>query len=311
LIVVFGALNIDVMMPVDKFPESGETVLCSEEYITRPGGKGSNQAIAAVKSDAKVAVIGKIGDDSFGRRSQRNLKRYSILTAGLGISEKPTGCSTIIVDKRGRNIVMTAPGANSETSADQIPDEILNKKNILLATLELNIEQTIKVLSKATENSCTTILNASPAGNINSEILSYVDYLIVNEIEAKQVADILNLEEKENPTIIAKELSDAFDLSPIVTLEEKGAVACRDGVLYTIPPLDIEEVVDSTGAGDAFCGVFAACLQKNMTWIDSMHYASAAAGISCLGFGAQNSIPSFEEIEERLHEVAPPEVIEI
>ena len=309
MIVIFGALNVDIMMPVKSFPEGGETVLCSRDYVTRPGGKGSNQAIAAIKSEAKVAVIGKIGDDSFGRRSQRNLKKQGVLTAGLGVSDRPTGCSTIVVDKDGHNIVMTASGANLETSSDQVPDEILTDKNILMATLELNREQTKDVLRRAKIGGCTTILNASPINEIDKEILFSIDYLIANEIEARKIARLLNLEERVKAKAIAKTLSDDFDLSAIITLEERGAIACRDGVLYQIPALNLAETVDSTGAGDTFCGIFAACLQKNMSWINSMHYASAGAGISCMGFGAQNSIPSFEEIEEKLSQVKPPEAI--
>lgn len=309
MIVIFGALNIDVMMHVENFPVGGETVVCSNDYITRTGGKGSNQAVAAARSDAKVAVVGKLGDDSFGRRSQRNLKKHGVLTVGLGISERPTGCSTIIVDGNGHNLVMTAPGANLETSSDQVPDEILTEANILLSTLELDKDQTKDVLYRAKDKGCTAILNASPINEVDTEIFSNVDYLIANEGEPQKIARLLNLEERRNATMIVKELSDKFGFSAIITLEERGSVACRDGVLYKVPALNIDEVIDSTGAGDAFCGIFAACLQKNMSWIDSMHYASAGAGISCLGFGAQKSIPTFEDIEERLSEVQPPQTM--
>lgn len=311
MIVVFGALNIDVMMSVKEFPQFGETVLCDSDYATRSGGKGANQAVAAARADAKVAMIGKVGDDSFGRRAVRNLKQQSVLTAGIGMSDRPTGCSTISVDENGHNMVITAAGANLSTTSDQVPDEILNEGNILLASLELDHNETYSVLKRAKEHGCVTVLNASPSKKIKKDLLNHVDYMIINEVEALQIANLFDMNDK-TPTAIARELAHRFDLTCIVTLEAEGAIACRDGVLYTIPPLDIkDELEDSTGAGDCFCGVFAACLQKNMPWIESLHYASAAAGLSCTGFGAQESMPTFDDIVERLHEVKPPEKIDL
>src|SRR5690606_12856858 len=110
MIVIFGSLNIDIVMPVGNFAKPGETVLCTTDYLSRPGGKGSNQAVAAARAGAKVAFVGKVGDDAFGRRSVNNLKNYSIWATGVGISERPTGCATIAVDMTGANFVMVAPG---------------------------------------------------------------------------------------------------------------------------------------------------------------------------------------------------------
>lgn len=310
MIVVLGALNIDVMMTVGNFPKFGETVLCTDDYISRPGGKGSNQAVAAAKADAKVAMIGKVGDDSFGRRSVKNLKSSGIWTSGIGMSEsRPTGCSAVLVDSTGHNMVIAALGANLEVTADQVPDEILTEKNILLASLETVYEETFDVFKRARLNRCTTILNASPANNIEEEILYNVDYLIINEIESQQIAEKLRIM-GTGAGELARKFSDQFTLTCIITLEEKGAIAASKGVLYTIPTLGAA-VVDSTGAGDTFCGVFAACLQKGIGWVESMHYASAGAGLSCLGLGAQDAIPTMDDIKERLKDVRPPQKLDI
>ncbi len=308
MIIVFGSLNIDIITPVDNFPVQGETVVCSSDYISRPGGKGANQAVAAARAGAKVAIVGKIGDDSFGRRSIKNLKRHGILTAGIGISDRPTGCATIAVNAKGKSFVVSSSGANREASEEQLPAEILGEKNILLTELELNVDDTLSVLKRARENGATNILNASPSKSASLEILKNVDYMIVNEVEALQIATKFKID-KTNPLDLVQEFSKMADLTCIITLEEKGAIACRNSVIYQIPPLDIT-AVDSTGAGDCFCGVFAACLEKGFDWLKATHYASAGAGLSCLGLSAQQAMPDFETIESKIHETpAPKEMV--
>lgn len=299
------------MMMIESFPQFGETVSCKDDYISRPGGKGSNQAVAAAKSDAKVAMIGKVGDDSFGRRAVKNLKASGIWTSGVGRSEdRPTGCSTVLVNAKGHNMVVTALGSNLQVTSDQVPDEILTEKNVLLASLEIEFKETFDVIKRARLNRCTTILNASPVNNIDEELLYNVDYMILNEIESRQIADKLGIALGTVAELV-RSFADKFNLTCIITLEEKGAIAASKGVIYNVSPLAGIEVVDSTGAGDTFCGVFAACLQKGMGWVEAVHYASAGAGLSCMGLGAQDAIPTFDDIKERLQDVRPPERLDI
>ncbi len=304
MIIVFGSLSVDMITPVDRFPEQGETVLCTHDYISRPGGKGSNQAVAAARAGAKVAMVGKVGDDSFGRRSVRNLKQHGILTAGIAMADRPTGCSTIAVNSKGKSFVINAPGANKDVSGDQLPEEILGNKNILLTELELDMDETLSVLKRAKKNGAIKILNASPAKNASLEIFEQVEYMIVNHVESVQIAEKFKID-KTDPLDLAQEFSKMADLTCIITMEEKGAIACKNEILYTVPPLDIE-VVDATGAGDCFCGVFAACLEKGFDWLKACHYASAGAGLSCLGLSAQQAIPDFDDIESKIKETPEP-----
>jgi len=308
MIVVFGSLNINMTMPVDNFPNPGETIQCYKDYKSLPGGKGSNQAVAAARANAKVALVGKVGDDSFGRRSTKNLKNHGIWASGIGISDHPTGCSMVVVNNEGKNIVVTAPGANLDSTADQVPDEILTSKNILLAQLETDPTETFEVLAKAKRNGAITILNPSPAENLPKASLKNIDFLIVNEVEAIQLAENFKLENKD-PNFLAKAISKMGDLFCIITLEDKGAIAAKGDVLYMIPTLKVEPI-DTTGAGDCFCGVFAACLQEGFDWLKAMHYASAGAALSCLGLGAQKSMPLMEDIEEKLDSLNPPNKID-
>jgi ribokinase len=305
MIIVFGSLDIDMVMPVGHFPRPGERVLCVADYLSHPGGKGSNQAVAAARGGAKVAVVGKVGDDSFGRRCINNLKNQSIWASGIGTSDgRPTGCATIAVDSNGANISIVAPGANLEATSDQVPDEVFTPRNIVLAQLEVPLKETFSVLQRARSGGAITILNASPAGNITREGLKNIDYLIVNEVEAHQFAQNLGVAETD-PRLIAKAIAQMGKLTCIITLESKGSVAVRGDETYVVGTLKIE-AVDTTGAGDTFCGVFAACLQAGYDWLRAMHYAGVGAALSCLGLGAQESMPFMEEIEHHIAKVPPP-----
>jgi len=308
MIIVFGSMNIDLIMPVDAFPKTGETVLCTADYLSREGGKGANQAVAAARAGAKVAMAGKVGDDAFGRRSVNNLKTQGIWTTAIGISDRPTGCATIAVNMKGANIIMAAPGANMDATNDQLPDEIFTNKNIVLTQLEASPKETLIVLDRARRKGCTTILNASPAGMIPAGDLPTVDYIIVNEIEAQQLSAGLGLK-SDDAAEMAKALARHTNATCIITMEENGAIACRAGSLFKVGSLPVE-VVDTTGAGDAFCGIFAASLQAGHNWLVSMHHASVGAGLACLGLGAQSGLPAFEDIEANLSRLPMPVKVE-
>jgi ribokinase len=310
MIIVFGSLNIDMVMQVDHFPTAGETVLCPNDYLSRAGGKGANQAVAAVRAGGKVAMVGKVGDDSFGRRSINNLKRQSILTAGIGISERPTGCAMIAVNGLGHNQVITAPSANIDTTSDQIPDEILTPRNTVLTQLEVHPLETASVLSRAKRGGARTILNASPISSrhkLTLEVLQNVDYLIVNEVESRQLAEHLHIHEDDHVKR-ARALSEKAQLTAIITLEDKGAVAATPKETWQVNALKIEPL-DTTGAGDTFCGIFASCLEAGFDVPASLHRASVGASMSCLGIGAQEAMPFMEEILAEMTKVAAPQLI--
>jgi ribokinase len=305
MIIVFGSLDIDMIMPVGHFPKPGETVQCTADYLSHPGGKGANQAVAAARGGAKVAVVGKVGDDSFGRRCVNNLKNQSIWASGIGISDnRPTGCATIAVDSSGTNLSIVAPGANLETTSDQVPDEVCIPKNMVLAQLAVPPKETFSVLARAHVGGAVTILNASPAGKMTREGLKNIDYLIVNEVEAHQLAHNLGITETD-PRLIAKAIAQMGKLACIITLESKGSVAVKGDDTYVVGTLKVD-AVDTTGAGDTFCGIFAACLQAGYDWLKAMHYAGVGAALSCLGMGAQESMPFLEDIQPYISKVPPP-----
>jgi len=305
LIIVFGALNVDIVMPVKAFPKPGETTV-SEDYISRSGGKGSNQAMAAVRAGVKTAMVGKVGDDAFGRRSLNNLKSQSVLGTGIAISERPTGCATIWVDQAGENMVVVSAGANLDASAQQIPDEILTERNTILTQLEVPHEETYDLLRRAGENGCRTVLNASPmTERIPVDVLKILDVLIVNDVEAKQLAHYHKLTAKTLEGIARELVQQGDNLTCIVTMGAKGALAVTPEEEWVVPSIKID-VVDTTGAGDCFCGVFAAALEDGHNLSLSLQRASVAAGLSCRVLGAQAGMPFDEEITAHLGDLSAP-----
>ena len=306
MIIVFGSLNMDFSVRLDRLPAPGETVL-SSDYNLNPGGKGANQALAACRTGAKVCIIGKVGDDGYGRSITDALKRDGVITSGVGKSEiHPTGTAVTARDPSGQKQITILSGANVDVSADQIPDEILVPSNFLLMQMELPLEQTLTVLSRAKARGCTTILNLAPAVAIPKQAIGLLDYLIVNSIEARQIAEKLNLKQENNAAKVAHSLAVEGQLTCVMTLGKAGAVAVtKDGEAWGVPTLQVDQslVVDVNGAGDAYCGTFAAALHDKKPLAEAMRRATVAATLCCFKQGAQPSLPYLDEIEEKLHEL--------
>ncbi len=303
MIIVFGSLNIDMVMSVKKFPKVGETIV-SDKYETSPGGKGSNQAVASARFGAKTVMIGMVGDDGFGRRATYNLKKQMILGTGVGTSDRATGCASILVNDKGENQVIVAPGANLDVASNQIPDEILIAGNVLITQMEVNLSETWDVIKRAHQHNTITILNASPVTSIPPEVLDDLDYIIVNNHEVMQLADELKIK-AEDERQAAIEIAKRGKLTCIVTLEEAGSIAATSTGIWSVKAMDVTPV-DTTGAGDSFCGVFAAAIGKGLGISEALHLASIGAGISCLGYGAQGSVPYIEQIEDNLDKLEKP-----
>lgn len=298
MLIVFGSINLDVTYHVKKLPKPGETVI-SDNFLIGPGGKGANQALAAARMGAKTAIVAKVGDDASGMRVLNNLKKNEVMTSGVAkADELPTGTATIIVDKKGENQIIYSPGANAEASAEQLPGEILNDKNILLVQMELPLEQTVIGIKNARDNGAKVICNMAPVQKLPAVVLKILDYLILNEQEAVDCLQIMKLKADKNPTNQAMTLAKEGNLTCIITLGEKGCVAVTpDEKIVSIQPPAVENTVDTTGAGDCFCGTFAACLHEGMDLKNSLNYATTAATLSCTRPGAQNSYPFLDEIQ--------------
>jgi ribokinase len=304
MIIVFGSINMDVSIRVRSFPAPGETVL-SPDYMMSPGGKGANQALACARGGAKTALIGRIGDDAIGTKILNGLRRNEVMTSGVSVSEVlPTGLAVVMLDSSGENQIVVASGANADVRADQIPDEILKPGNIVLLQMELPLQENLTLMERAKTHGAMVLLNAAPALRFPHNMLEFVDYLIVNEHEARHVAEITVAPSADQDlTIVAKTLAEHVHLGCIITLGAKGAVAAlKQGKFMRVPalPLAPDKIVDTTGAGDCFCGTLAAALHDKMPIEAALRRASVAAGLACTKPGAQESYPYLADIEEIL-----------
>jgi ribokinase len=300
MIIVFGSINMDMFIDSDRMPEVGETVVCPS-YETSPGGKGANQALAALRAGAKVALVGRSGDDGMGTRIVTNLRREGVMTSGVAQSSQPTGCAIILRGPHGENRIIVASGANAEVSADQVPDEILKPGNVVLMQMETPPEENWKLLERAKKLGAMTILNAAPARPIPKEVFPLIDVLIINEIEARQLTGQMDIKADTDVLKQAAALSSAGPLTCIITLGAKGSVAwTKENKPFHVPALKIDEVVDTTGAGDAWCGTLATALYQGIPLEDAMKRASVAASLSCMKKGAHESFPYLGDIEDNL-----------
>lgn len=306
MIVVFGSLNIDLVLRVERLPQPGETVK-SPLYDWFPGGKGANQAIAAARASGtgKVAMVGKVGDDGFGTRCLNNLKKEGINVSGIGLSALPTGCATVTVDRAGENQIVVAAGANGEAAADQVPNEILGEGNVVLMQMEVKPDENWALIQRAAAKGATTILNLAPALAVPKYALEALDYLIVNQIEARQIAEKLDLHIEDDAMKLAHALAKNCNLTCIITIGSKGSVAAKDNQGWRMPAMQLAEIVDTTGSGDAFCGAFAAAIHAKKPIQEALRRASIAGSLACTKIGAQAGLPHDVDIEAHLEQLPP------
>lgn len=300
MIVVFGSINMDINMRVREFPRAGETVL-APTYEMTPGGKGANQALACARGGAKTAIVGKVGDDGMGTRILNNLRRNEVMTSGVATSDfYPTGLAMVTTDMKGENHITVASGANADVSAVQVPDEILKPGNILLLQMEVPLQENYLLMERAKRLGATIVLNLAPAFHIPQKVIDLVDYLIVNELEAHAIAETLGVGNKDL-MIVAKALSTQGKLDCIVTLGAGGSIAMtQKGAGWRVPAMELKDIVDTTGAGDCYCGTLAAAIHNKLALGSAMRRASIASSLACLKRGAQESYPFISEVEEVL-----------
>lgn len=306
MIIVFGSISMDMNIPVGHLPKPGETVL-GETYLMSPGGKGANQALAAARLEVKVALGGKVGDDGMGLRALHSLRRAAVMTSGVGESpDFPTGCAVITRDAKGNNQMVVAAGANATVTDDQIPDEILKPGNIVMVQMELPLEQTERLIRRAKHGGAKIILNLSPVRHIAEDALKMVDILIMNEFEAEQARELFGLHGVQARAALAIALARLTAGTCVITLGEDGSIAAgHDGKIIAVPSLEITDVVDTAGAGDAYCGTMAARLHDGKPLADAMRWAAVAGSLACREAGTQESFVYRADIEEHLKDLPP------
>lgn len=303
MLVVFGSLNVDMVMAVQEMPRPGDTILCNNYHLSA-GGKGANQAVAAVKAGAAVRLFGAIGSDEFGRFSKNALKNVSLSTSDLLETTTPTGCAMICVDSKGENMITVASGANLYADSSLIADDLLGPDTTILLQMEVPADQNWALIERARAKGAMVILNSAPARSIPDDILRSLSVLVMNQIEATVLALDLGFD-VISPTIAARRIAAKYGIICIVTLGGDGAFAATTDGAWSVPAMDIQ-AVDTTGAGDAFCGVLAASLDQKMPLDQALRRAAVASGLACLIGGAGPSMPDHAYIDKNITKVPAP-----
>jgi|TARA_R110000744_G_scaffold68635_1_gene139600 ribokinase len=294
VIVVFGSVNIDIEMRVQRLPRPGETLL-TRDYLMTPGGKGANQALAAARGGAEVHLIGMVGNDNFGSFALDLLNEQGVDVANVGEAvDQHTGCATIWVDDSGENSIIVGAGANMATTASQVPDAVLNESTVLLMQMEVSPTENWALVKRAKAQGARILLNVAPAAMVPEEILKAVDYLVVNELEGQTVAKEVGLG-VEQATRVPRALASRYGLTCILTLGGAGLLCFGADGGWSIPSLPVA-AIDTTAAGDAFVGNLAVALDQGMDIEQALRWGSVGAGLSCTKEGAQSAMPHHDDV---------------
>lgn len=297
MIVVFGSLNADFFLNVRSFPKPGETVLTPCAAV-KAGGKGANQAAAAAKAGGVVKMVGAVGADEIAKVPLTALKAAGVDCSFVQTANQSTGMAMIMVDETAENSIVVASGANMSASSAAVPDSLLLPETVVVMQMEVPPAENFALLKRAKAKGAKTVLNVAPAREVPAEALRNVDYLIVNEIEAETIVGRTG----QSPEQTALALSEKTGGACLMTLGKKGVAAAANGRVFSVASLPVKPV-DTTGAGDAFVGIFAAGIDAGLPFAESVRRACCGAALACLKTGAQESLPSSREIDARLKEI--------
>jgi len=292
VIVVFGSINLDLVAHVARLPRPGET-LAGESFAVHPGGKGANQALAARRAGADVALVGTVGDDPFATAALRLLDKSAMDLTHVRRVDAPTGVALIHVDSRGENSITVVAGANARADPASVPDSLLSSGTTLLMQLEVPLPAIEALALRARARGARVILNAAPYRALPLSLFALIDVFVVNEIEAASMAAFLGA--APAPESFATEFSRRFGCATVVTMGAAGALAAVGKTLFRAPA-PVLHVVDTTGAGDAFTGVLAATFHSGMPWNRVLAASVAAGSLACTAAGAQAALPDRDTI---------------
>ena len=300
-VVVVGSINFDLTIKAKRLPQPGETII-GGRYTRGPGGKGGNQAIAAVRAGADVSFIARVGTDSYGRDSVKHLSAERIDTRYIIHDEDvPTGVAFILVDEGGENSIVVASGANARLcplDIENVKDEIASAE-VLLVQLESPLEAVQHAIRIAGKSDTLIIVNPAPAQHLSSSWFHEVDVITPNKIEAEMLTG-MKITDDASLAAIARRILDFGIPVVIITLGRQGVFLATINGMRLIPAYGVK-TIDSTGAGDVFSGSLAAFLAEGMSIEEAVMMAIASASMSVTRMGAQMSAPFRPEIENFIH----------
>ncbi|MEC8280943.1 MAG: PfkB family carbohydrate kinase [Pseudomonadota bacterium] len=293
MLVIVGSVNADLFFNPDHLPGPGATVLCPD-YTVHTGGKGANQAVAAARAGAPVAMVGAVGDDVFAATARQTLAAAGVDVGGLITSPGATGAAVVAVDGRGENQIIVASGANGRVSLAQVEALDFGVVTTLLLQMEIPRAVVEAAIDRAAAAGVRVVLNLAPAAPLDPARLSRVDVLIANRGEADSLVP-----EADDALQQARLLAARHGLLAVVTLGADGAVAADDaGHAWRVVALPVT-VIDTVGAGDAFVGALAAALDCGRPMARALAEASVAGAHACTQRGPQTS-PTADRIAAAL-----------
>ena len=297
-IVVVGSFNADITALTPKFPVGGETIM-GKSIAFGAGGKGTNQAVSAAKNGADVVMVAKIGTDVMADIAWKTYKKAGINSAYVATTaEVPTGSAVIEVsEENGENKIIVIPGANNCLNAKDVQNasEEISECDVLLTQLETSKESVGEAIKLASAMHKTVVLNPAPYAEIPDEWFEMADYFIPNETETEYFTGI-KVTDENSALKAAHSLLDKGVKNVIITLGKKGAFFCNSKENFIVPSTG-SAAIDTTGAGDCFCGAFCTALAEGKSVKDSVLFANCASGISVTRVGASASMPTREETD--------------
>ena len=295
LILVIGSSNTDMTAKTQELPRPGETVL-GGVFTMGAGGKGANQAVAAQRLGGHVKFICKVGRDMFGDNAIAHYNKECLDTSGILRSDLPSGVALIYVDSHAENCIVVASGANGDLTEQDIEasKEAIKDCSILLLQLESPIPSVMKAAKMAHEFGAKVVLNPAPACPLPDELFRYVDIFIPNETELSTFSGI-TVKDIESAEKAAKAMQQKGVGKLIVTMGSKGALICDNGEPVFVPAHKVK-AVDTTAAGDTFCGALCVAISEGKSLKEAAEFACAASALTVQKMGAQNSIPFRKDI---------------
>jgi ribokinase len=274
---VVGSANLDLVANVDRLPRPGETVM-GIAYAEHAGGKGLNQAVAAARAGAHVAFVGAVGSDAAGTALLQVMTGCGIDASAVDVSNEPTGRALIGVSAEAENLIIVVSGANMTVTAHDMPIA-----KVVLSQLEVPLDAVVRAFTAGRATGAITVLNPAPATPLPAELLELCDVVVPNEHEVELLGGVDHLLALGARAVV-------------VTLGSRGADLHRDGAVVHVDALAVTPV-DTTGAGDCFCGSLSARLAAGDDVVVALQYASVAASLSTTVAGAVPSMPLWEDVE--------------
>ncbi|MEE2773771.1 MAG: ribokinase [Pseudomonadota bacterium] len=295
-VVILGVFVADTAYRADRMPRMGETIL-GNSFVLGPGGKGSNQAVAAGRMGAQVSIISRLGQDDFAKMALDVWKQSGVKPYVKQSSSDYTGAAYIFIEESsGDNAIIIAPGAAAKITPADLQDQtdLISNADVFVTQLEQPMEAAMKGLEIAKSAGVKTILNPAPAADLPNGMLELCDFITPNETETEAITgvSVSSIEDAENASRLLVKMGVG---TPIITLGEKGAYLYGHGL---VEPFSVGPVLETTGAGDAFNGGFATALSEGVTALEAVTVGCATAGISVTRAGTAPSMPTRSQVDK-------------